>query len=153
MDVYGQAVGLLATTFLALVPISIGVAVLRYRLYDIDRPVSRTVASVVVVGVLAAVYAAIAIALPQLLDLPTDPSLLVAAAILAAALFNRCAAAPNRSSIAASTGPATTPNGKPNVSPSVSATSSQSAKSPTRCSVWSPRPWPATASMWLRDDQ
>ena len=38
-------------------PAAVGVAVLKYPLYDINRVVSRTVAYAVVTGVLAGVYA------------------------------------------------------------------------------------------------
>ncbi|HZD22583.1 MAG TPA: hypothetical protein VE569_04180 [Acidimicrobiia bacterium] len=71
-------------------PVAVGLAVARYRLYEIDRLVSRTVSYAMVVGVLAGLSAAIAIGIPQLLDLTGDtPPLLVAGATLAVVgLFN-----------------------------------------------------------------
>jgi hypothetical protein len=71
----------------AAIPISILFAVLRYRLYDIDRILSRTVSYVVVIGVLAGVYLLALTAMANFL--PSDSSLSVAASTLAvAALFN-----------------------------------------------------------------
>jgi hypothetical protein len=66
-----------------ILPAAIGVAIFKYRLYDIDRLISRTVTYGAVVGVLAAVYASLAIGLPQILGVPGDAPLLVAAATLA----------------------------------------------------------------------
>jgi hypothetical protein len=67
----------------ALVPVSIGIAILRYRLYDIDRIISRSVSYTLVTGVLAAVFAATAIALSALLgSLAQGESLAVAASTL-----------------------------------------------------------------------
>ena len=47
---------ILAGVSITLIPISIGIAVLRYRLYDIDRLVSRTISYLIVTGVLAIVF-------------------------------------------------------------------------------------------------
>lgn len=63
--------------------IAIGIAVLRYRLYEIDRFVSRTVTYAVVTAVLLAVYAAIAVLPSAVFQLESD--VLVAAATLAVA--------------------------------------------------------------------
>ena len=69
-------------------PLANAVAILRYRLYDIDRLINRTVTYGAVVGLLAAIYGLVAIGLPQLLHLPADTPLLVAMATLASfALF------------------------------------------------------------------
>lgn len=81
----------LATTLaISAPPAAVGVAVLRYRLYEIDRLISRTVTYGLVVAALALVYMTIAIGLPQLLGLDAESSpLVVAAATLSsAALFN-----------------------------------------------------------------
>ena len=71
------------TLALTLLPISIGVAILRYRLYEIDRLISRTVSYALLSALLLGVYAAVAVLPTVLLDVRSD--LLVAAATLAAA--------------------------------------------------------------------
>ena len=69
------------------IPISIGVAVVRYRLYEIDRLVSRTVSYAIVIALLAAVFAGLVTLVGSFLDTASD--LAVAASTLAvAALFN-----------------------------------------------------------------
>lgn len=65
------------------IAVAIGIAVLRYRLYEIDRVVSRTVTYAVVTALLIAVYAVIAVLPSVVFDLRSD--LLVAVATLAAA--------------------------------------------------------------------
>jgi hypothetical protein len=71
----------------AAIPTAIGIAVLRYRLYDIDRLISRTVTYLLVVGLLAAVFFGVVTATGTLLDTSND--LVIAASTLAtAALFN-----------------------------------------------------------------
>ncbi|MEX1133252.1 MAG: hypothetical protein WED83_00225 [Acidimicrobiia bacterium] len=69
------------------IPGAIGIAVLRYRLFEIDRIISRSVSYTVVVGFLAAVYVGGVTGLTSLL--PDQSRLVVAATTLAvAALFN-----------------------------------------------------------------
>jgi hypothetical protein len=69
------------------IPGAIGIALLRYRLYEIDGLVSRTVTYLVVVAVLAAVFFGVVTAASSLLD--TDSDLAIAASTLAvAAMFN-----------------------------------------------------------------
>ena len=48
---------------LTALPIAIGIAVLRYRLYEIDRIISRTIAWALVTGVLVAVFASVVVML------------------------------------------------------------------------------------------
>jgi hypothetical protein len=68
---------------LAVLPVATGAAVLRYRLYDLDRIISRTVAYGLLTILLGLGYAAVVLGLGRLL--PEGSSLAVAAATLAAA--------------------------------------------------------------------
>lgn len=69
------------------VPVAIGVALLKYRLYEIDRIVSRTVTYLIVVGLLSVVYLGGFLLVTQML--PEQSDIGVAVATLAvAALFN-----------------------------------------------------------------
>jgi hypothetical protein len=76
----------ISTGAIALVPVAIGIAVLRYRLYDIDRVISRTVAYAIVTGLLAGVYAGLVLLATQVLRLHA-PVAVAAATLAAAALF------------------------------------------------------------------
>jgi len=71
------------------VPIAIGIAVLRYRLYEIDRIISRTIRYAVVTAVLAAVFVGTNLALGTLVAAATGGSTVAVAAstLLVAALF------------------------------------------------------------------
>jgi hypothetical protein len=70
----------------ALLPLATGAAILRYRLYDLDRIISRTLAWGLLTVLLGGGYALVVLGLGQLLG--RDSSLVVAAATLAvAALF------------------------------------------------------------------
>ncbi len=74
---------------LGLFPIAIGIAILRYRLYEIDRLISRTISWALTTGVIVALFAAIVIGLQAVLARVTGGSTVaVAASTLAvAALF------------------------------------------------------------------
>jgi hypothetical protein len=67
----------------AVLPLSTGAAILRYRLYDLDRIISRTLAYGLLTVLLGLGYAAVVLGLGRLL--PQGSSLAVAAATLAAA--------------------------------------------------------------------
>jgi hypothetical protein len=70
-------------------PIAIGIAVLRYRLYEIDRIISRTIGWAVVTGVLVAVFAGTVVGLQAILERVTQGETLAVAAstLVAFALF------------------------------------------------------------------
>jgi MFS family permease len=72
---------------IALVPVAIGIAILRYRLYDIDRVISRTVAYAILTGLLVGVYAGLVLLATQVLGLHSTVGV-AAATLVAAALFN-----------------------------------------------------------------
>jgi hypothetical protein len=87
---YGQGAWWVASLSIGLIPISIGIAILRYRLYDIDRIISRTVSYGLVTVTLAAVFVAVVIGLQQVLAtfLTGGNTIAVAASTLVvAALF------------------------------------------------------------------
>jgi hypothetical protein len=75
--------GWVAGVYFAILPLAIGAAILRYRLYDLDRIVSRTLAYALLTILLALGYAAVVLGLGRLL--PQSSSLAVAAATLGVA--------------------------------------------------------------------
>jgi hypothetical protein len=82
----GLAGDLLFGLSIALVPIAAGVAILRHRLYDIDRLINRTLVYGVLTAVLGAVYAGLVLALGLLGGVGGElPSWAVAAATLTVA--------------------------------------------------------------------
>jgi hypothetical protein len=79
-----EALWLWATAaYVVVLPLAVGASILRYRLYDLDRIVSRTLAWTVLTLVLGLGYAAVVLLLGWLL--PESSGLAVAAATLAAA--------------------------------------------------------------------
>jgi len=83
----GQWIDNLAWFGLAALPVSIGVAILRYRLYDIDRIISRTLAYALVTGLLVGVFAGLVLLTTDVLAL-SSPVAVAASTLAAAALFN-----------------------------------------------------------------
>jgi hypothetical protein len=80
---------ILAMISIGILPLAIGIAILRYRLYDIDRLVSRTVAYAVITAVLVLVFATLNLVLEALLASLTQADTLAVAAstLLVFALF------------------------------------------------------------------
>ena len=72
---------------LAALPAAIGLAILKYRLYDIDRLISRTLAYAIITGLLVGVYASLVLLATQLLHVHT-PVAVAASTLAVAALFN-----------------------------------------------------------------
>jgi hypothetical protein len=70
-----------------LIPVAVGIAILKYRLYDIDRLISRTLAYAIVTGLLIGVYTALVIVATQVLKFSTPPAVAIAT-LAAAALFS-----------------------------------------------------------------
>jgi hypothetical protein len=85
-DIFGVVTGFV----IVFLPVAAGIAILRYRLYDIDRLISRTLVYGLLTAVLGLVYAGAVLMLGQLFGGVTQdpPSWAVAGATLAvAALF------------------------------------------------------------------
>ena len=77
----------LAWMGVAALPVSIGVAILKYRLYEIDRIISRTLAYAIVTGLLVGVYAGLVLLATQVLRFHT-PVAVAGSTLVAAALFS-----------------------------------------------------------------
>ena len=81
------AAGQVLSVATAALPVSIGVGILKYRLYEIDRIISRTLAYAIVTGLLVGVYAGLALLATQVLRVHI-PVAVAAATLAAVALFN-----------------------------------------------------------------
>ena len=77
---------LMFLTPVAGIPLACVVAVLKYRLYDLGRVVSRTVTYAIVTGLLVGVYAGLVLLATQVLTI-TSPVAVAGATLAAAALF------------------------------------------------------------------
>jgi hypothetical protein len=86
-QVLGRVTHDLAFLALAGLPVSMGIGILKYRLYEIDRIISRTLAYAIVTGLLVGVYAGLVLLTTQVFGVRT-PVAVAAATLAAAALFN-----------------------------------------------------------------
>jgi hypothetical protein len=121
---------------LVLLPAAAGIATLRYRLYDIDRLINRTLVYGLLTALLAGVYASVVLVLGQVFGGVGrgTPSWAVASATLAvAAPFQPARRRIQQSWIGASTGAATMPPRPSRRTASACATRSTSTPSPPSC--------------------
>ena len=86
-ELSGRVVRDLAFVCLAALPVSMGVGILKYHLYDIDRIISRTLAYAIVTGLLVGVYTGVVLAATKLLPV-SSPVAVAASTLVAAALFS-----------------------------------------------------------------
>jgi hypothetical protein len=78
--------GFMVLTPLAGIPAAVAVAVLKYRLYEIDKIISRTLAYAIVTGLLVGVYAGVVLLATQVLKFHSSVAVAVST-LAAAALF------------------------------------------------------------------
>jgi hypothetical protein len=86
-ELSGRIVRDLAFVCLAALPVSIGIGILKYHLYDIDRIISRTLAYAIVTGLLIGVYSGVVLLATRVLPL-SSPVAVAASTLVAAALFS-----------------------------------------------------------------
>lgn len=78
----------LTAVVLNAVPVAAAVAVVRYKLFEIDRIISRTISYILVIGLLAMVFATGVIWIPSVLGIGDQPVLVAGSTLAVAALFN-----------------------------------------------------------------
>ncbi len=83
----GLAGGIAGAAGLLAIPFCMGVAILRYRLFDIDRLVSRTLGYAIVTGLLVGVYAGIVLLATRVVSI-NEPVAVAGSTLAVAALFN-----------------------------------------------------------------
>jgi hypothetical protein len=82
-----QVISVIVTLGLLAMPLSMGVAILKYRLFDIDRIISRTLGYAIVTGLLVGLYTGIVLLATHVVSIKT-PVAVAASTLAAAALFN-----------------------------------------------------------------
>jgi hypothetical protein len=83
----GKAVQCLSILGLTALPIGIGIGILKYRLYEIDRLISRTLSYAIVTGLVVGVYVGVVTLVTKGLGFHT-PVAVAASTLAAVALFN-----------------------------------------------------------------
>ena len=81
------ALSAIAAFGVAALPASLGIGILKFRLYDIDRIISRTLAYAIVTGTLIGVYVGLVLLATKVLAL-SSPVAVAGSTLVAAALFN-----------------------------------------------------------------
>ena len=87
ISVFSDVLAEVTAVAIAGLAVGIGMGILKYRLYEIDRIISRTLAYAIVTGLLVGVYAATVLLATQVLRVHT-PVAVAASTLAAAALFN-----------------------------------------------------------------
>ena len=82
-----EALSNVATVAIVTLPISIGVGILKYRLYEIDRLISRTLSYAALTGILAGVFIGVVSLATDVLPF-SSPVAVAASTLVAAAMFN-----------------------------------------------------------------
>ena len=82
-----RVVAVIAAAGIFALPVSIGFGILKFKLYDIDRIISRTLAYAIVTGLLVGVYAGLVLLATRVLPFST-PVAVAASTLAAAALFS-----------------------------------------------------------------
>ena len=77
----------MALAGIAALPVGMGVAILKYRLYEIDRIISRTLGYAIVTGLLVIVYAGLVLLARQVFS-ANSPVAVAASTLAVAALFS-----------------------------------------------------------------
>jgi hypothetical protein len=83
----GLAGGITGAAALLAIPVCMGVAIMRYRVFDIDRIISRTLAYAIVTGLLVGVYAGIVLLATREVSI-NEPVAVAGSTLAVAALFN-----------------------------------------------------------------
>ena len=77
----------LATVGIGVMPVAVGVAILRFHLYEIDRIISRTLSYALLTGLLVGIFAGVVILTTRVLPF-SSPVAVALSTLAAAALFN-----------------------------------------------------------------